>query len=265
MCRFLFYCSTNKIPLSDILENKEHALFKQVHTRIFHKKDIPDNMKNIITSKVHCDGFGFCLLDFNNFFYKFPHPPTHDNNLPSLLKLKSKAFIAHIRSAVTQKNTSSYWYNNHPFIHNQYSFCHNGCIPEGYDDYLNVDYDYKIHSNSDSEVIFKFLLYHLDNGLNMIDSVKKLINVLREKVGCENTGLNIILSDSHEVLILKYSANRTKLSLFYKVNDNEIIFSSEPTHDFFNWNEVENETINIVSLEECKITQFNLQNLLDNI
>ena len=25
MCRLLFYCSTNKIPLSDILEDKEHS------------------------------------------------------------------------------------------------------------------------------------------------------------------------------------------------------------------------------------------------
>jgi len=253
MCRFLFYCSTNKKPISVILLDKEHALFKQVHTRIFHKKNIPDNMKNIITSKVHCDGFGFCLIDFDNFMYKFPHPPTHDNNLSSLLRLKSKAFIAHIRSAITQENTSSYWYNNHPFIYKNYSFCHNGCIPNGYNTYLNVDHEYKIQSNSDSEVIFKFLIYHLDNGLSLLESVNKLITTLQTEVGDKNTGLNIILSDSKEVLILKHSANRPQLSLFYKISEDEIIFSSEPTHDFFDWKEVENRTINIVSLSTCEI------------
>ena len=136
--------------------------------------------------KSHPDGWG--LVTYDN-----GHPRAQRQRLPAFdgeefrwaaATVLSRTVMAHVRRATVGEVIPE---NAHPFVHDGYSFCHNGTI-EGFDvlrERMLRETDPRlrtaIRGTTDSEHFFFLLLTrHLRNGTSMGVSLAECINLVAE-------------------------------------------------------------------------------------
>jgi glutamine amidotransferase len=154
---------------------------------------------------------------------------------------QSKILVAHMRKASTGILKME---NSHPFIHNEWMFCHNGTIYDA-DRLLVPRYTYE--GTTDSERFFKFLISRLDRR-----SVKDFPDVLRHSIEeikkkCSYSSLTFLLSNGNYLIGYRDCCeDEDYYTLHYSFADNlSFIFCSEqlPGHD---WETMQNGELVVV-------------------
>ncbi len=117
MCRLAAYAGP-QIALEKIVIAPPHSLVEQSQSA------------NEAKLAVNGDGFGIAWYgdDDRPGQYRDILPAWSNSNLPSICRMiKSHLFMAHVRASTTGGTS---WTNCHPFVHNAWSFMHNGQVSD---------------------------------------------------------------------------------------------------------------------------------------
>ncbi len=169
-----------------------------------------DNFDNFISlSAQHKDGWGIA----------------HDGRIERNLKPAHESFefseavkglntdgaLLHLRLA--SKGIPIDINNNHPFIHGQFTFMHNGTIfpADRAKQYIADKYKAFITGSTDSELLFYAVLTQIDD-FGLVEGVKKCVNLIRENA--DYTALNIVMqTPEHLIAVCEFKeGNRSKWS-----------------------------------------------------
>lgn len=116
MCRIAAYQGPS-VPLENIVTRPVHSLLRQ-------SVDACES-KTIVNG----DGFGIAWYgkDSRPGLYRDVYPAWGDENLSELCRMvRSSLFVAHVRASTGGQTSRA---NCHPFVHENWSFCHNGQVP----------------------------------------------------------------------------------------------------------------------------------------
>ncbi len=213
MCRILAITSLEKI-------DKNITNFLKKFRRLAHTGDVSMSANN-----GHKDGWG--IAGYKNHQLVFIKKECGDAFASSkyekvigkIILSNPSLIIAHLRkSSIGEKNI----YNTHPFIKNNYLFCHNGTIFNK--EKITFDFEkYKnIKGTTDSE---KFFLYVLDIIKNrrfktageLRGAIKKSVHFARKKLNY--TALNFIFSNG-KFLIYNLYYSQFKMSYINNLSIN---------------------------------------------
>ena len=152
-------------------------------------------------------------------------------------------FLCHLRKAspeiaITLNNT-------HPFCYEEWVFIHNGTVKKA----NQLLYNQKIpltSDNSDSEYLFRHLLYEIYNN-QVSAAFQSLIHAL-SSLTVQFSAINFLMSNGNELYVLRWAKkNLGYYSLFYQRDHSSVIFSSEPIRikglDVNSWIEIPNKTL----------------------
>jgi predicted glutamine amidotransferase len=260
MCRFLVVISRDLISPDEIkkfLWGDDHSIFKQCH----HIPYTPGDEENIKNKELNIDGFGvgFYYGDFAK-NYRNVITAWHDPHLISFIDLiYTDILIAHIRAKrSTFDNVPSpvHVHNCHPFVYQNYIFCHNGFIgsfDKGYIrkqmyNFISDDLVTSIVGNTDSEYLFFVILTFIDAGLPMKEAVAETFYMLKKYDPEGSISANCVLTDHNMTIVTRYSTDMIAPSLYFSDYAGIITFCSEPINKNLNeWTLVENNKILCVS------------------
>jgi glutamine amidotransferase len=222
MCRLLGYLGKSPIVLSKLLEAPKNSLIKQ-------------SKSSSGGAGVNADGVGVAWYDHSidekPGLYKSTQPAWNDFNLKNMIpKIKSHCFLGHLRAATIGDISIR---NCHPFIHQQWSFMHNGSIRQ-FDrirrtllTQLSDEHFKIIHGYTDSEHFFALLAsYFPEGGSCSVEQMAEAYclavkDIMIWQAALKDTNiiskLNTVLTDGHSLLATHYVTDPTQdtLSLFY--------------------------------------------------
>lgn len=123
MCRWLVWCSSEPILLSDLLFSPSHALIHQAFNGGFHPGASEKNNMSL-----NADGCGVGWYGYSGAaIYRSITPAWNNHNLRELAgSIKSFCVFAHVRAATPSSIVSEE--NCHPFRYKSMLFQHNGHI-----------------------------------------------------------------------------------------------------------------------------------------
>lgn len=127
---------------------------------------------------------------------------------------ESHIFVAHVRISTKGGHTRE---NCHPFQYNKWLFAHNGTV---YDDSslrekLSESHRTSIAGQTDSEVLFHWLLQNIESSDTVVEGVKSAIKAIKNF-----TILNFLLSDGSNLYAYRdVSNNPSNSSLYYQLRD----------------------------------------------
>ena len=233
MCRLAAWRGS-AVPLEDIIVHPVHSLIEQSHNA------------NEAKLAVNGDGFGFAW--YNNVgqlgLYKDVLPAWTDGNLLSLAAMiKSELFISHVRASTYGHVSRS---NCHPFVHQHWSFMHNGQIGDfgRYRRSLEAELSDAYYAlrvgNTDSELLFLLLLeFGLASDPRRACS-QTLELLARVTHGSSKASrITAVFSDGSRLYALRTSTDNKSPTLYAKraVNGG-LVLASEPL-DKAPWHPVE--------------------------
>ncbi len=200
------------------------------------------------TEEAHEDGWGIsgCLGNWTVHFGRSAKGVSKDrayfsNAAEKALKAKSKIIISHLRKASQGDVSLS---NAHPFIHNEWIFCHNGTINDAQK--LKIT-NFLYEGTADSEIFFRYLVSRLSHKnrsefSTILENAAKYI-----KENFKTTSLTLLMSNGDYLYAFRdFSKDDYYYTLYYKKTDLGYIFCSEPL-DKENWIEMKNGQLVIVS------------------
>jgi predicted glutamine amidotransferase len=117
--------------------------------------------------------------------------------------LKSDGALLHLRLA--SKGLTVDLSNNHPFIHGDYSFMHNGTIKkmDSIEEFIDARYLPEIKSTTDSERYFFAVLTAIDE-LGLVEGVRKAVKQI--SANCDFTSINcMLLTPEHMVAVCEFN------------------------------------------------------------
>lgn len=251
MCRWAAYAGES-IFLEEIVSRPEHSLVSQSMHSDEGKTD------------TNGDGFGVAWYDARPEpgLYRDTYPAWSDPNLASLAQqVKSGLFLAHVRASTGSATSRN---NCHPFVHENWSFMHNGMLG-GYNgfrkqvDQLIPDGFYENRKGAtDSEAAF---LIALGDGLGadpkaaMERTVAKLETLARERGEMPFMRFTAAFSDGKRLYAVRYASDRFAPSLYLRKSCqfNGLTLVSEPLDmGEFPWEEVPPNTF--LCIENGEIT-----------
>ena len=126
-------------------------------------------------------------------------------------------FIGHARKATIGKVAVT---NNHPFVYNNLSFCHNGSFFQSQAVPLTSDIKANIEGSTDTEHLFYYIIQLLEEKKDVSPSAlraafKKAIIYLRKHH--EYTALNIVLSDGRYIWAVREVSETDRLVKLLKL------------------------------------------------
>ena len=256
MCRLLLCVKEN---INKDLINR--FLFQSVN-----RKNTPE-FNNHLDAEYNKDGYGFAYWVTNEnkwFLYKSDKLFINDNNfnyfIDTIIKFQPTILIGHLRNK-GHCNGCVNINNVHPFIFNNYIFCHNGFIKDFIIhkikilDQINQKYINELKGETDSEYIFYLLLSILDQTRDeciedgYIESHLVYLSFIKlfefMLTNCIQLVGNFILSNGKFIIVFRYIAKNFKLlldapSLYFNDLNKKFIISSEPIVDnykIFNQND----------------------------
>jgi glutamine amidotransferase len=109
-------------------------------------------------------------------------------------RIQSNLVIGHVREASRGKNCLA---NTHPFIYGKWIFCHNGTLAifEEIKKELAPKYRKRIRGTTDSEVLFYWILQHIEKATNAVDGIRSALAQIDSRKRGRTTSLNFLLSD----------------------------------------------------------------------
>lgn len=148
-------------------------------------------------------------------------------------QIKSKIVVSHVRFSTQGKKAIK---NTHPFKDKNWIFAHNGNVDirTKLIGILNPNYKNKIMGETDSEVLFYWLLQNIEENKNIIEGIKKGISFIESNKGDSTTSLNFILTNGENLFALRKAfCNINHYSLYYLCRDPNKVeisdFKSEET------------------------------------
>lgn len=223
MCRFVvIYSKINKID-NNYIKKYINTLF----TSFIVESDDNNPILNV-------DGFGIGVYKNDKCVtYKNIVPLCCDNNIYNFAELiESQILCIHARADNSEFKNISY-YNCHPFVYNNYMFCHNGCFykfmnANGKKEVIN-EIDNSLYINikgtTDSEHFFYIILTYIKNGKLLTDSIIDALNFMKKDNNiCIAT---FFITDGKKKIIVKYSNDEYHADIYMIEDDDLIIFSSK--------------------------------------
>lgn len=122
---------------------------------------------------------------------------------------RSRIFIAHVRRATTGELS---YENCHPFTKDNWIFAHNGSV-EDYEslmECLTEAHRKSIMGETDSEILFHWLLQNIEACDSVIDGVKAAIEEIRSY-----TAINFLLSDGERMYAYREAKTSTDYYTLY--------------------------------------------------
>lgn len=237
MCRWAAYAGES-IFLEEIVSRPEHSLISQsIHS---------DEGK----TDTNGDGFGVAWYGARPApgLYRDTYPAWSDPNLASLAQqVKSGLFLAHVRASTGSATSRN---NCHPFVHENWSFMHNGMLG-GYNgfrkqvDQLIPDAYYENRKGAtDSEAAF---LIALGDGLEanpkaaMERTVARLETLARARGEAPYMRFTAAFSDGKRLYAVRYASDKFAPSLYLRKScqfDGLTLVSEPLDMGEFPWEEV---------------------------
>ncbi|MCC5897754.1 ergothioneine biosynthesis protein EgtC [Sodalinema gerasimenkoae] len=230
MCRLLAYLGS-PVSLHSLLCQPPHSLVVQSYQ--------PQEMT---AGLLNADGYGFSWYDRRQqdqpFIYKSLLPIWSDINLSSLSHyIHSDCILAYVRSATPGQALDLS--NGQPFSHDNWSFIHNGAIPQFRQrlyrplrDRLRSPYYELINGSTDSEHLFAYLMQLQDETPQqpLSQTLKTALKDFQELAMAHNSQLsaNLVLSDGQHLIACRFAVNTAPPSLYYLQQDGSHLIASEP-------------------------------------
>jgi predicted glutamine amidotransferase len=241
MCRLAAYLGP-AIALEEIIVAPDHSLLEQSQ----HASEAK--------LAVNGDGFGFAWYDeaAEPGLYRDVLPAWSDGNLPSLCRMiRSRLFLAHVRAS-TAGETSRV--NCHPFAHKNWSFMHNGQVPDIHrirrplEAMLPDDLYALRRGTTDSELIFLLLLTFglSDDPVSAVDKVlQTLVDQSCYGAGKDAVRLTCVFSDGQAVYAFRHASDDRHPTLYLQAGEGGgWTLASEPLDgDPVSWTEVEPDVL----------------------
>ena len=230
MCRILI-----------LLGNNDYNIIYKFLEQSIKPKNTP-NIQSKRDADYHLDGFGFAYYDKKWNIYKNHLLFNKDKNLDNVIKsINSNVIIGHIRAMCNKSNSFPKYENTHPFIFNNNIWCHNGCIcnfDNIKNDFLINKYKKYIKGKTDSEYLFYYFLSILDTKKDTIlNNLIETSIIFFNKLKSYNTPIsaNIVYANNDYILVSRFINNdEIPASLYYTINNNKCIISSEPLNEQYN-------------------------------
>lgn len=226
MCRIATYLGPS-IPIENIVTGPEHSLLCQ-------SRDAEE-------SKVTLNGDGFGISWYGGSrepgLYRECLPAWSDENLLSICRMvNSHLFIAHVRASTIGETMRT---NCHPFIHNQWSFAHNGQIggfnqlKRGIEERLSDELYHSRRGTTDSELLFLLLLQNGFEGnpnTACSQTILELESMRVENNIADPLRLTFVISDGFRLFGVRYASDKFAPTLYQSssLDNGGISLASEP-------------------------------------
>lgn len=233
MCRLFAYSGTPT--------EKETTSFLKKFQKLSRVGHVP-KIKNI--SQGHTEGWGILAYSNGHIVYEKKRKGTAYSDAeyaPSIKNLSKRSphlIIAHLRKITNGTVTSR---NNHPFVHGNYSFAHNGSVDTTERIPLKGYFKDGVRGNTDTERIFAYLLQTLYEKNKKVtpailrSSLKTVLRYIRKNH--DYTCINCQLSDGRYVwavrdynssnALVKSHKLKNYFSLFYGKGKKSFALCSE--------------------------------------
>ena len=151
MCRLLGFSSKNSSSLPQLLGQ--------------------DLDKFVSLSQIHCDGWGYALINHAETKaekFREPIPAIDTPHLKEHIDAATDGALLHFRWA--SKGLDVKESNTHPFTYEGITFIHNGSFRpfDNLAPYISDKYKKLVQGDTDSELYFYFLLTEIDKHLSLI-------------------------------------------------------------------------------------------------
>jgi glutamine amidotransferase len=220
MCRFAAYLG-RPLLVNDVMSRPKVSLIRQ--------------SSSATESDVTLNGDGFGIGWYNLDVSEVPAvfvsalPAWNDMNLRNMShQIQSSCFFAHVRAAEEGVVNQS---NCHPFHYQKFLMMHNGGVG-GFKkiklsmlNALKPEFFHNIKGQTDSELLFALWLSSLEeleaptqaHFISAWERTLTILNSLQKEAGVkEETYLNVIISDGHQLMGLRYVKNAEEgLTLHY--------------------------------------------------
>lgn len=232
MCRHIAYLGP-RISLAALLCEPEHSLIDQSWQPRFQ-----------VQGRINADGFGVAWYEptvaSEPVRYRTTKPIWSDRSFASIAPaIFSGSIVASVRDATPPIAVDES--ANQPFISGRWTFSHNGSldeyIPRARTELMGMISDSRlaaIHSASDSELLFAYVLTKLDEGAVADEAVADAVSVARKISGGR---MNFLLTDGSVLVGTKCGD-----SLFRQDGEAKIV-ASEPFDDSADWTDISDETM----------------------
>lgn len=256
MCRLAAYLGP-AIPLGQIIVDPKHSLLEQ--------------SQNATEAKlaVNGDGFGFAWYDRDREpgLYRDVLPAWSDGNLPNLCRMiRSRLFLAHVRASTAGETSRQ---NCHPFAHENWSFMHNGQVPDIHRIRRRLEallpddlYDLR-RGSTDSELIFLLLLtYGLRDDPQA--AIATVIDLLAAHsiygTGKNAVRLTCVLSDGETIYAFRHASDDKCATLYLCENPyGGWTLASEPLDGSADkWMSVEPDVLITLTAQACSKQHLDL-------
>jgi predicted glutamine amidotransferase len=235
MCRFLAWNGAAR-HLNDFVLHGDQCLVAQ--------------SRHALIGKTLLNGDGFGLAWYTDrgtpCVYRDVNPAWSDSNLKQIAyHTKAALFLAHVRASTSMAVSRN---NCHPFSVGEWCFMHNGQvgghlhIRQAMDGMIPPALYLSRNGATDSEAIF---LIAMGEGLAQepIAAMARAVGIAetlaREQGETPYMRFAACWSDGRRVFAARYASDRYAPSLFYRVEIDGVIISSEPLDDGSDWVEVE--------------------------
>ena len=280
MCRWLAYVGS-PIFLDAVLIDAEHSLIQQsllAEQNYIYGEPLLDRFSGH-AFPTNGDGFGIGWYGDREFpgLYRDCTPAWNDKNLRRVAgQLKSGHFLAHVRLGQDVQRS-----NNHPFVHGNWMFQHNGEI----NGWKSVRRELQIavsdelypfiEGTTDAETVFYLCLTEdLEHDpVGALRSVVAHLERVREKHGIEDPiRLTCCLSNGDTLYALRYSSDDNSKTLYHSTGthclreidggkatlpDDAILVVSEPLDSLSDhWLLVPERSVLVVRAGEVSTTAF---------
>lgn len=246
MCRIAAYQGP-AIPLENIIVRPRHSLLTQSQ----HASEAK--------LAVNGDGFGISWYgaDKTPGLYRDVLPAWADSNLIDLCRMvQSHLFIGHVRASTVGETSRQ---NCHPFVHKNWSFCHNGQVPHfdavkrRLEAALPDDLYAVRRGNTDSEMLFLTLLA---NGL-ATDPERAMSKTIADfGKGPQTVKITTVFSDGEALYGFRYASNGDAPTLYMSgtLDNGGRAMASEPLDGLSeSWTSIPEQTLCILRAEGASL------------
>ena len=196
---------------------------------------VGENLSEFIElSSVHCDGWGISALDSGSSTPELSRAPETAREsrtfLTALSNTNTDGALLHLRWATSGIPVGEN--NTHPFVHDGFTFIHNGAIypKNALDEFIDKDLKTNIQGDTDSERYFFFLLTEIRKH-GVVEGVCSSVRKLRE---LDFSSVNaMLLSEDLFITICEHDPKRKPdwavegyYDLFYKKSASDVVVAS---------------------------------------